>query len=379
MQSSAKFIQDILSDANLDIEINGKNPWDPQIINELAYSRIASYGTLGLGETYMEGMWTCDDLALFLRKCLEAELDKINFIKLLPQYLKLRFVNTQSPKKSLDVAAHYGVGNDFYERMLGENMQYTCCWWGDGAKTLEQAEIDKLELVSRKLDLKPGMKLLELGSGFGTTAKYIAEKYKCEVYTFNITTEQVEWTKKVNKGLPVKVFKDDYRNAGKLGMKFDRVFSVGMMEHVGAKNYKKYFKLVNDLLKDDGLAFVHTIISAKTYHKTEPWFNKYIFPGGYIPSVEQMAIGANGPFVLLDWHVFNDDYARTLTEWHKNMQKNKKWVLDNYGEVFYRMFEFYLLTSKAMFLAGGLQLHQMVFKKVGKKNDYHYKSIRSVK
>lgn len=348
-----------------DIKINPLKPrdWDIQVHNEKFYERVFSGGSLAFGESYMDKWWDCKRLDIFFTKIFLADLDKkVRNKEIVFLSVKSKLLNMQSVLKAKKVArVHYGLGNDFYRNMLDKRMQYTCAYWKN-TKNLDKAQEAKLDLVCRKLGLKKGDKVLELGSGWGGFAKYAAEKYGVQVECYNISKEQVEYARKNAGNLPIRYHLEDYRNARG---KFDHVVSIGFMEHVGYKNYVKLMGLVNDKLKEGGLFLLHTIGSNFSRTSTDPWIDKYIFPGGMLPSITQIGKSSENIFVMEDWHNFGSDYDKTLITWAKNFSKNwHKWE-KIYGNRFKRMWEFYLYSSAGRFRSRRNQLWQIVFSKGG--------------
>lgn len=355
-----------------DVKINGNRPWDIQVYDEDFYSRAFYGGSLAFGESYMDGWWGCKKLDQFFNKIFSAELDKkLNLGKVIFLATKSKIFNLQSALKSKKVAKqHYDLGNDFYADMLDKRMQYTCGYWKN-AKTLDKAQEAKLDLVCRKLGLKKGNRILELGSGWGGFAKYAAKKYGVKVESYNISKEQVEYARKNVGKLPIKYNLKDYRKAKG---KFDHVVSIGLCEHVGYKNYRNLMKLVNDRLKYGGLFLLHTIGSNFSRTSTDPWIDKYIFPRGMLPSIAQISLASENLFVIEDFHNFGPDYDKTLMVWKKNFKKNwYKWE-KKYGERFRRMWEFYLSSSAGIFRSRRNQLWQIVFSKGGVSGGY--KTVR---
>ncbi len=251
--------------------------------------------------------------------------------------------------------------------MLDKRMVYTCGYWRN-ANNLNDAQEAKLELTCKKLNLKPGMKVLDIGCGWGSFAKYAAEKYKVKVVGITISKEQVILGNKLCKGLPVEIRLQDYRD---LNEKFDRIVSLGMFEHVGPKNYKTYMKVVDRCLKDDGLFLLHTIGTNTIKGRADRWINKYIFPNGVLPSVNQITKSTEGLFVLEDWHNFREDYSKTLRAWHTNFNNNWDKIKKDYDERFKRMWNYYLVSMAAGFRVGKkFQLWQIVFSKNGVEGGY---------
>jgi len=350
------------------ITINGNKPYDIQVHNEKFYQRVLSQGSLGLGESYMDAWWDAEQLDETFHKFLGANLDKkIISSRIIFEILKAKFLNMQSLTRSKKVAEeHYDLGNDFYEHMLGKRMQYTCGYWKK-AKTLEKAQEDKLDLICKKLQLKKGETVLELGSGWGQFAKFAAERYGVEVTSYNISKEQVKYSKEKAGNLPIIFLEQDYRTATGT---FDKVVSIGMCEHVGYKNYKTFFEIMHRCLKPNGLCLVHTIGKDISVRTTDPWIAKYIFPNSMLPSVKQLSTAAEGLFVLEDWHNLDTDYDKTLMEWYHNFEKNWSKFKEQYGERFYRMWKYYLLSCAGLFRARRGQLWQIVFSKDGLPGGY---------
>ena len=252
--------------------------------------------------------------------------------------------------------------NDLYEAMLDRTMQYTCAYWKN-ASNLDEAQVNKLDLICRKIGASPGMSVLELGGGFGGLAYYLAAERGCRVVSYNISGEQVRYARALCEGLPVRFEEKDYREAVYEPVGFDRVVSVGLCEHIGYKNYRGFLALVHRMLKSGGLFLLHTIGGNASYTYTDAWIDKYIFPNGMIPSVTQLGRAMEGLWVVEDWHNFGPDYDRTLMAWWHNFNSAWPKLRDKYGERFYRMWKFYLLSSAASFRTRRLQLWQLVLSK----------------
>jgi len=349
-----------------DIEIGGAQPWDLQVHDDRVYERVLAEGTVGAGEAYMDGWWDVERLDEFFTRVLRAELDReFRSLSMLGRIVLSRMGNLQNRRRSRQVAEqHYDLSNRLYEAMLGPTMQYTCAYYGaDGSEpTLDDAQRAKLALIARKLHLEPGMRVLELGGGFGELARYLADEHGCEVVSYNISRQQVEYARTLCKGLPVTIHQRDYREATNEPAPFDRVVSVGLMEHVGPKNYRGFFELTRSRLKAGGLALIHTIGGNQSRTTADPWITKYIFPGGVIPSEVQLTRAKEGLFVLEDWHNFGPDYDRTLKAWEANFLA--AWPelkgRDGLDERFYRMWRYYLNSTAGAFRWRGLNLWQMV-------------------
>lgn len=315
----------------------------------------------------MDGWWDANQLDVFFTHIQRARLDrKVRSPSTLIQVLLSRLGNPQSRRRSRQVAEqHYDLSNRLYEAMLGPTMQYTCAYYGPQGEieTLDEAQRAKLSLVAAKLHLEPGMRILELGGGFGELARYLAAEHGCEVVSYNISRQQVDYARGICQGLPVDIRLQDYREAIDGPQDFDRVVSVGLLEHVGPKNYHGFFELIRARLKAGGLALVHCIGGNESRTAADPWISKYIFPRGVIPSEVQITRAKEGLLVLEDWHNFGPDYDRTLMAWEANFlaawpDLEKSEGLD---ERFYRMWRYYLNMSTSAFRARGLNLWQMVF------------------
>ena len=307
---------------SVDIQVNGSRSWDPQIHNKLFYARVLSGGSLGLGESYMDGWWDCKAPDQFSYKLLSGRIDKqikVTNPGLLINIIKAYILNAQTKKRAYIVGReHYDIDNDLFSLMLDERMNYSCGYWRN-AKNLEQAQVNKLDLVCRKLHLKPGMSVLEIGCGWGGFAKYAAENYGVSVHGITISNEQLHYAKASCKGLNTTFELKDYRE---LNTQYDSIVSIGMFEHVGYKNYKEYMEVASRCLKEDGLFLLHTIGRNNSGRAADPWINKYIFPNGMSPSSRQISDAVEDIFVVEDWHNFGQDYDATLMSWNENFQNN---------------------------------------------------------
>ncbi len=346
------------------ISLNGQKPWDIQVHDERFYRRVLSETELGLGESYMNGWWDCEALDEFINKILRARLDKAvmgNWRTAL-YVLQTRLFNRQNRARAHQVGEqHYDLGNDLYRAMLDQRLNYTCAYWKD-AKTLDEAQEAKLAMVCKKINLTSKMTVLELGCGWGSFARYAAEKYGAHVVGVNISKEQVGLGGELCRGLPVELRLQDYRE---VDGRYDAVISIGILEHVGYKNYRTYMEVVDRCLNDDGVAFIHTIGANVSTTHVNRWSDKYIFPNGMLPSIAQIAKAMEGLFVMEDWHNFGPDYDKTLMAWYANFGKAWPALKDRYGERFYRMWRYYLLSSAGGFRSRNTQLWQIVMTKKG--------------
>ena len=353
-----------------EIAVGGTRPWDIQVHEDEFYPRVLCQASLGLGESYMDGWWDCDRLDEFFYRVLKAGVDRhVRSIFEVKDYLKAIFCNLQNHSRSFTVGKrHYDIGNDLYERMLDKRMIYSCGYWKN-AETLDEAQEAKLDLIFKKLGLKPGMKVLDIGCGWGGAAVYAAEKYGVEVLGITVSEEQVKYAEEYLRDIPeVEIKLQDYRD---LEGKFDRIFSIGMFEHVGYKNYRTYMRIVKECLHDDGLFLLHTIGGNFSIKRLDPWIERYIFPNSMLPSARQITSAAERFFVMEDWHNFGINYDKTLMAWHGNFVKNWDILKKKYDQRFYRMWTYYLLCCTASFRARMNQLWQIVFSSNGVPEGYN--------
>ena len=378
MPNNQEVIKFLLSEAK--ITLNGTGEADIQVNNPEFYNRVLRDGVLGFGESYMDGWWEAkkpDDL--FYRLINASLHEKVKSRKIIFHILKAKIFNPGKQSRAFEVGEkHYDIGNDLFRKMLDKRMAYSCGYWKD-AQNLDEAQEAKLDLICRKLKLQPGMKVLDVGSGWGSFCKYAAEKYGVDVVGITISKEQAELAKEFCNGLNVEIKLQDYRelNAESFlgaGNLFDRVVSVGMFEHVGYKNYRIFMKTIHRVLKDDGLFLLHTIGGNKSMVTTDPWTNKYIFPNSMLPSIKQIGASIEELFVMEDWHNFGHDYDKTLMAWFENFDSSWDELKSMYDERFYRMWKYYLLSCAGSFRAGKNQLWQIVLSQKGIPNGYQ--SIR---
>ncbi|MDO8523761.1 MAG: cyclopropane fatty acyl phospholipid synthase [bacterium] len=352
------------------ITINGPHPWDPHIYDERVYRRVLSGGSLALGESYMDGWWDTEDLAEFINRILHAHIEEkfpLSFEGLF-YFIRARLSNLQSRARAKQVVkTHYDTGNDLYLSFLDSYNQYTCAYF-KGTDDLEIAQQKKLELICKKLQLKASDKVLDIGSGWGGFAKYASEHYGCHVTGISISDEQIKYARQFCKGLPVTIVKTDYRDI--VGM-FDKVVICGMLEHVGYKNYPMLMRIVHRALAKEGLFLLHTIGNSWSVYSAEPWINKYIFPNGMLPSIAQIGRSIENLFVMEDWQNFGADYDRTLMAWFGNFDAAWPTLKEKYGERFYRMWKYYLLSMAGAFRSRrNNQLWQIVLSKGGVPGGY---------
>ncbi len=362
-----------------DIRVDGDRPWDVRVHDDRLYQRVLSHGTLGLGEAYMDGWWTCDALDDMVCRAQRSDIpNRLMSPATLVRIAQAKVMNLQSGRRAFEVGErHYDIGNDLYARMLGERMMYSCAYWrgaSGAAGTLDEAQLAKLALIANKLRLEPGMRVLDIGCGWGGAAQYVAEHHGCRVLGLTVSKEQAALARERCAGLPVEIRLSDYRE---IDEPFDRVYSIGMFEHVGVKNYRTYMDVVRRCLLDpDGLTLLHTIGGNRSRHQTDPWMEQYIFPNSMLPSAAQIARAAEGRLTVEDWHNFGPDYETTLLAWKSNVDTAWADLADRYDERFKRMWDWYLLSSAGSFRARALQLWHVVLSRDGLAGGYHAPGIR---
>ncbi|MEX0730941.1 MAG: cyclopropane fatty acyl phospholipid synthase [Aquisalimonadaceae bacterium] len=361
-----QLIKDLLQKA--DVRINGNRPWDIQLHQADVPERALAYGNLGLGEAYMDGAWDCEHLDEFFFRVIRARiLDQAQPLRLIFHSLRARLLNLQTMRRSWQVGkAHYDLGNDLYAAMLDRRMTYTCGYWRD-AKNLDEAQEAKLDLICRKLGLERGMRLLDIGCGWGSLMQYAAEHYGVQCVGITISAEQARLGAERCRNLPVEFRLQDYRE---LDETFDRIVSVGMFEHVGRKNHRTFLEIADRCLTDNGLFLLHTIGKNQRGSAPDPWIDKYIFPNGDLPSLGQLGDALDDLFVVEDLQNFGADYDRTLMAWHDRFEVAWPRFRDRYGDRFYRMWRYYLLSCAGAFRARTVQLWQLVLSREGQLGGY---------
>lgn len=354
--------------ASADIQENGDRPWDLQVHDPRVYGRFLREGRLGLGESYMDGDWDCEDLAGLFHRVLAANFtDRVPWWRVALPVLRARLVNPQSKSRSRAVAErHYDLGNDLFRRMLDRRMVYSCAYWKDAAD-LDTAQEHKLDLVCRKLGLQPGMRVLDVGCGWGSFARFAAERYGVSVDGITISAEQLKLGRELCAGLPVTLHLTDYRD---LTGQWDRVVSIGMLEHVGRKNYVTYMRQVRDWLAPEGLALIHTIVGRYPVRRGDPWVTRYIFPGGMTPTPGQLGTATEGKLVIEDVHNLGADYDKTLMAWWANFERHWPELEPRYGPRFYRMWRYFHHYCAGAFRARYNHVWQMVLSKHGVPGGY---------
>jgi cyclopropane-fatty-acyl-phospholipid synthase len=362
MKRHSEIVKDLLS--LCDIKIGGPRPWDIQVTDKRMYARVLSDKNLGLGESYMEGWWHCARVDELICRILRARVDQkvSGSWKLVLPLLHALVANRQSLIRSRDaVERHYDLGNDLFLSFLDPYNQYSCAYFKD-SNDLNRAQVDKMELICRKLNLTARDRVLDIGFGWGGLARYMAEQYGCTVTGINISEEQIRYARQSCRNLPVDVIRADFRE---VQGSFDKIVSVGMFEHVGRKNYRRFMETANRCLAESGIFVLHTIGNNESLLSTDPWITKYIFPNGEVPSLAQINRAMEGLFVVEDVHNIGPHYDRTLMAWNERFQSAWPQLNGKYDERFKRMWEYYLLSCAGAFRARDLQVWQMCLTKRG--------------
>jgi cyclopropane-fatty-acyl-phospholipid synthase len=356
-EHAKKTISTLLEKA--DVRIGGDRGWDIVVHDDRLFGRVLTHGTLGLGEAYMDGWWDAKSVDQFIHRLVAHHVkDEIRFdFALANAYLRALAVNLQR-RHTFEVAhTHYDLSNTLYAAMLDKRMTYSCGYWKNAAN-LDEAQDAKLDLVCTKMGLKAGMRVLDIGSGWGSFLKYAAEKYGISGTGVTISKRQHDWSVQNKGDLPL-----DYRLADYMELEgtYDRIISIGMFEHVGYKNYAAYMRKVASLLAPNGQFLLHTIGGDISVNHGDPWASKYIFPNGMLPSMRQISTACEKVFIMEDWHNFGADYDRTLMAWHENFEAAWPELALGFDDRFYRMWRYYLLSFAAIFRARQIHTWQMVY------------------
>ncbi|MFO1394306.1 MAG: cyclopropane fatty acyl phospholipid synthase [Steroidobacteraceae bacterium] len=375
-----RFVRDAFAGAG--VEIGGARPWDVLVHDRRLYSRVALEGTLGLGEAYMDGWWDCADLGEFFRRVITWRNARSGDWRLRVPSLVVDAMfalrNLQSRARARHVIdAHYDLPAGLYERMLGPHMSYSCAYW-KRARTLDEAQRAKLDLICRKLELAPGLRLLDLGCGFGSVSRHAAEHYGCEVVAVTLSEEQARYAKTHCAGLPVSIHVCDYRDVDAYAgdRPFDRIANIAMFEAIGRRNARGFMAIVRRLLAADGLWLLHTI-GADT-DGADPWLHRYIFPNGELLTLERIHAAMRGHFFVEDLHNFGPDYAPTLAAWRANFlgawDAIRALAPARFDERFRRMWVYYLECCRGAFAARNNHLWQIVM--AGPARTASYQAVR---
>ena len=360
------------------IQTDGGHPWDIKVHDARFYDRVLTRGSLGLGESYVDAWWDCEQIDEAVHRMMDAGLEH----RLTRDWhfwlstFKAQIFNLQSQKRVAKSArVHYDLEVKLFRHMLGPTMVYSCAYWKD-AVNLDRAQEDKLDLICRKLELRGSDGILDVGCGWGGFLKHAAGRFGCRAVGITNSANQYAYAKDFCENLPVRVLLSDYRDPRLRDEgRFDKVACIGMFEHVGRKNYRTFMKVIDSLLTENGLFLLQTVGRCGRSGATDPWLDKYIFPNGMLPSAVEIAKAVEGVFVIEDWHSFAADYDRTLMAWRSNFEAYAESREAAIGKSFRRMWRFYLLASAGNFRARrGPQLWQIVLSKNGVEGGY--RSVR---
>ena len=347
------------------IECDGSDPGDPQIRDPRFYRRVLFGGSVGLGDSYMEGWWECERIDLFIEKLLRSGVSDG-----VPRFddwvLKLvsRIVDRQDRVRSLRVAKeHYDNSPEFYVGVLGEKAKYifyTCAFWKDPNESLEEAQLNKADMLCQKAGLKPGMTILDIGCGWGGFLAYAADTYGTEGIGLSISEPQIEYARQRYSDPRIDFRLQDYRD---FKDKADAVVSICMIEHVGPRHHREYFQRAYDALAENGRFALQCILSKAKSSMSDPWLDKRIFPGGNLLMMDQLKSATKGLFDIVHEEFFPDDYVRTLTAWCDNMRALRDTIVARYGIEHFRMYEYYFMMCAGGFRSGRITVGQFVLVK----------------
>ena len=361
-----------LIDANSKKHVIGnpkeEKPLIIKLFDKSLHYKLLFYPDFYFGEAYTEGTLTIENgtLTEFLNMALQnIGRKETNFFSEILNNIggSYRYLtNFNFIKKSkINAAHHYDISDELYDLFLDSKRQYSCAYFKNENESLETAQNNKIEHIIKKLNLKPNQKVLDIGSGWGSLAIEIAKKTQCQVLGITLSKNQFAYsnkkTKEMNMGNQVEFRLCDYREVEE---KFDRVVSVGMMEHIGRKFYKIFFNKVHEILNDDGIALLHTIGSVNPPRQPQPWITSFIFPGGYTPSLSQLTTPVErSGLILTDLEILRMHYSHTLRHWKERFLKNKDKALKMFDEKFYRMWLFYLVSCEQAFKWGDQVVFQL--------------------
>jgi cyclopropane-fatty-acyl-phospholipid synthase len=346
------------------LAINGPAARDPQIHDERVYARLLKNGSVGAGEAFMDGWWDARDLSGCLEAVLRADLDaQFRGALFREKFRELRFqwLNRQTRELSRRVARdHYDLPFEFWRRMLGKTMQYSCAYWERGARDLDEAQVAKMELICRKLQLEEGLSVLETACGWGSLAHHMAAHHGVRVKAFTLSEQQYRYAVAHYSHPRVEFFCADYRDfaARHQGEKFDRIASIGLVEHVGRRNLDVFFRMIQRFMKPEGWALVHGM-GKQTPEATDPWITRYIFPGGEIPRLSHLVDSISRCALNVeDLHNLGLSYIPTLRAWLQSLSEPAGEGAPQ-GRAL-RMWVYFLSLSIAAFEARKLQLYHFI-------------------
>jgi cyclopropane-fatty-acyl-phospholipid synthase len=342
-----------------DVRLDGDRPWDPRIHDERVFRRVALDGSVGLGEAYVDGWWSTDDLEELARRLASARLERVT--EWLPRGLAQNAAaivsNQQTRGRARRVARqHYDFGNDLFAAFLGRYQCYSCGYFRD-TDDLDVAQLQKLDLVCRKLDLRRGDRLLDVGGGWGELARHAAAEYGARVTSINISDEQMRFARERCRGLDVETVRCDYRD---VRGSFDKVAAIAMFTHVGVRNYRTFMEAMRRVVAPEGTFLIEGVWGNVSTNRIDAWMDKHIFPGAMIPSGAQTFRAFEGIFVAEDVHNFGPDYVKTLRAWNARLRQAWPTLRARYDERVRKTFEYFFLTIAGFFRARALQHWHLV-------------------
>ena len=354
--------------ASADIHLNGSRPWDIQINHPQMLTRLLKQGGLGLGDSYMDGWWECQAIDLMLERAMRGRLhEQLQTPRAWWESFKghLRHSDSEGPSRIVG-RMHYQVGNPVYQAMFDPYMTHSCAYWVDGAQTLEEAQLANLEMICRKLQLKPGMRVLDLGCGWGSFMRYATERYGVSVLGLTHSDEQLKLGQQLARSLPMQFELTDYRQCNpESKSRFDRIVSIGLFDQLGQKDFSAFFQTAKRSLKDDGWMLLQTQGKSPNSGLLDGWDDKHIHAPGYVPRLDEVTQASEAHFVVEDVHNFGADYDRTLQHWHQRFEMAWPQLRLSHDERFYRMWRFHLLSSAASFRTRHKQMWQLVLSPKG--------------
>ena len=351
------------------VALDGPSPWDIQVLDGRFYGRCLLQGSLGFGDAYVDGWWDTADLDGCLERLLRHRAEMRTGVAVRSRLAARHLLrNVQRGAGAWRVGRrHYDLGDDLFEAMLGARRVYSCAYWAE-ARDLDAAQLAKLDLVCRKLGLAPGMRVLDIGCGWGEALRYAAERYGVGGVGVTVSADQARAAQSTCRGLPVEIRLADYRTLR--DEHFDRIFSIGMFEHVGPRNHGHFFDVVHRCLQPEGLMLLHTIGTQTGNRVPDPWIERYIFPNSVIPRLDDVVAAASPRFRLEDLHAFGLDYVRTLQAWRERFDRAWPRLEPRYGTAFHRLWHYYLAAAIASFRARRNDLWQIVLAPHGRTSVY---------
>ena len=354
--------------ASADIHLNGNRAWDIQVRHTELLKRLLTQGGLGLGESYMDGWWECQAIDLMLERVMRAGLhERLQTPRAWWEGIKDSFrPRADNNPERIVGRMIYEVGNSVYQAMFDPYMTHSCAYWVEGAQTLEDAQLAKLEMICRKLQLKPGMRVLDIGCGWGSFMRYAAERYGVTVLGLTASETQAQLGQKLSKSLPVQFELTDYKQFNlDHQSRFDRIVSIGFIEQLVKIDFTTFFQTAKRCLKDDGWMLLQTEGKLHQSGLLDAWDEKYIHPQGHLPRLDELTQASQAHFVVEDVHNFGADHDLTLQHWHQRFELAWPQLRLSKDERFYRLWRFHLLSSAASFRTRHKQMWQLVLSPKG--------------